>query len=87
MLFLQALGGVWGGDSPDMSRFKAWGHLTQMLWKDTTSFACYTATCSPPGADPLDCDGSGQSYLKNVGCGNGGTKAYNTVCNYYPPGR
>ena len=50
------------------------------------SKACYTSTCSPPGADPLDCDANGKSYLKNVGCGNGGTKAYFTVCNYYPPG-
>ncbi len=70
-----------------MTDFEHWGHATQMLWKDTTSFACYTATCSPPGANPLHCNGNGQSYLKNVGCGNGGTEAYNVVCNYYPPGK
>ena len=86
-LFFDAIGQQWGADQPDMSNFEKWGHATQMLWKTTTSFACYTATCSPPGADPLDCKSDGTSYLKNVGCGNGGTQAYNTVCNYYPPGR
>lgn len=85
-LFLEAIG-EFGKNSPDMSNFEKWGHVTQMLWKDTSSFACYTATCSPPGADAQACDGSGQSYLKNVSCGNGGTPAYNTVCNYYPPGK
>ncbi|KAL9127231.1 MAG: hypothetical protein Q9217_003848 [Psora testacea] len=86
VLFQEALGGVWGNDQPDMTNRRKWGHATQMLWRDTTSFACYTATCHPPGADPLACDSSGQSYVKNVACGNGGTMAYNTVCNYYPPG-
>ncbi|KAG8526248.1 uncharacterized protein KY384_000241 [Bacidia gigantensis] len=78
-LFKEAIAGEWGTNEPAMNNFEEWGHFTQIVWEGTTSFACYTATCSPPGADPLQCNpATGASYLKNVGCGNGGTKAYNT---------
>ncbi|KAI4188997.1 MAG: hypothetical protein L6R41_001751 [Letrouitia leprolyta] len=77
----------YGSDSPDMSNFEKWGHFSQMLWQSTQKVGCYTYTCSPPGAPPLDCNPStGQSYLKNTGCGNGGMNAIFTVCNYSPPG-
>ncbi|KAL8897613.1 MAG: hypothetical protein Q9207_007129 [Kuettlingeria erythrocarpa] len=77
----------YGNDNPDMAKFEKWGHFTQMLWQTTKKVGCYTYTCSPPGAMPLDCNPStGQSYLKNTGCGNGGMYAVFTVCNYSPPG-
>lgn len=77
----------YGNDNPDMSNFELWGHFSQMLWQSTKKVGCYTYTCSPPGAKPLDCNPStGQSYLKNTGCGNGGMNAIFTVCNYSPPG-
>ncbi|KAL8725637.1 MAG: hypothetical protein Q9181_006336 [Wetmoreana brouardii] len=66
----------YGNDNPDMSKFEEWGHFSQMLWQSTTKVGCYSYTCSPPGAKPLDCNPStGQSYLKNTGCGNGGMNA------------
>ncbi|KAL8636824.1 MAG: hypothetical protein Q9228_005830 [Teloschistes exilis] len=77
----------YGTDNPDMGNFEKWGHFSQMLWQSTTKVGCYTHTCSPPGAPPLDCNpATGQSYLKNTGCGNGGMNAIFTVCNYSPPG-
>ncbi|CZT20042.1 uncharacterized protein RCC_05899 [Ramularia collo-cygni] len=33
------------GSEPDMSNFEAWGHFTQIVWKDTTHVACYTQHC------------------------------------------
>lgn len=78
----------YGSDSPDMSNFEKWGHFSQVVWAKTKKVGCYTQICSPPGAKPLDCNPStGQSYLKNTGCGNGGMNAIFTVCNYSPPGR
>lgn len=85
-LFVEALGGSYGGNSPNMEDFEHWGHVTQMLWKDTTSVACYTAKCFPTGQDPQACGPDGSAYLKNTVCGNGGTRGYNLVCNYFPPG-
>ncbi|KAI4171202.1 MAG: hypothetical protein LQ343_004408 [Gyalolechia ehrenbergii] len=77
----------YGSDSVDMSNFEKWGHFSQMLWQITQKVGCYTYTCSPAGAPPLDCNPStGQSYLENTGCGNGGMNAIFTVCNYSPPG-
>ncbi|KAL8712754.1 MAG: hypothetical protein Q9220_002962 [cf. Caloplaca sp. 1 TL-2023] len=77
----------YGNDNPDMSNFEKWGHFSQVLWQTTTHVGCYTATCSPPGKSLLDCNpATGQSYLKNTPCGNGGMGAVFTVCNYSPPG-
>jgi len=59
-----------GYDQPNMASFEKWGHLTQVVWKDTTSVGCYTADCSGQG-------------LANVGSN---TPAKFTVCNYDPPG-
>lgn len=58
------------GQEPDMGNFEAWGHFTQIVWKDTTHVACYTTTneCSK-------LDGAG-----------GGVSPYFTVCNYKGPG-
>ena len=71
-----------------MKDFEKWGHLSQIIWKDTTSVGCYTSSCAPPGANPQACNpADGQPYLKNTQCGmNPGTPAFFTVCNYYPAG-
>lgn len=58
------------GQEPDMSNFEAWGHFTQIVWKDTTHVACATYDCSSSG-------------LANTG---GGVSPYFTVCNYKGPG-
>jgi len=58
------------GQEPDMSNFEAWGHFTQIVWKDTTEVACATYDCSSSG-------------LANTG---GGVSPYFTVCNYKGPG-
>lgn len=79
----------YGSDNPDMSKWHSWGHFSQMVWKKTEKVGCYTAVCSPPGANPQDCNpATGQSYLKDTNCGrNGGMAAIFTVCNYSPPGK
>lgn len=59
------------GQEPDMSNFEAWGHFTQIVWKDTTEVACATYDCSAEGG------------LQNTG---GGVSPYFTVCNYKGPG-
>ncbi len=38
-----------GKAQPDMSRFKEWGHLTQIVWADTTSVGCATVDCGSIG--------------------------------------
>lgn len=75
-----------GTDTPDMTNFEEWGHFSQFVWKTTISVGCYTAICSPPGADALACGPDGKSYLSGLSCGNGGIPAIFTVCNYHPPG-
>jgi len=35
----------YGKASPDMSNFKAWGHFTQVVWKDTQRVGCATILC------------------------------------------
>ncbi|KAL8959091.1 MAG: hypothetical protein Q9183_005699 [Haloplaca sp. 2 TL-2023] len=76
----------YGNDSPDMSKFKVWGHFSQMLWTTTTKVGCYTHSCIPEGADALDCpQGTGESYLPPLKCAQN-IPALFTVCNYSPPG-
>ena len=83
-LFQQAIG-EFGNNSPDMSDFEHWGHATQMLWKETTSVACYTASCTPPGGNPQQCGSDGMNvYLQKAACD---VRAFNLVCDYYPPGK
>ena len=81
-------GNQWGKDNPNMQDFEKWGHLSQIVWKSTTSVGCYTSSCAPPGADPQLCKpGTNEPYLANTVCGtNPGTPAFFTVCNYYPAG-
>lgn len=31
---------------PSMSNFEAWGHFSQIVWKDTQRVGCYTTLCS-----------------------------------------
>jgi hypothetical protein len=52
------------------SNFHVWGHMTQIVWTNTTSVGCATVDCSATG-------------LANTG---GNVSPYFTVCNYYPPG-
>lgn len=54
----------------DNSNFHVWGHMTQIVWTNTTSVGCATVDCSAGG-------------LANTG---GNVAPYFTVCNYYPPG-
>ena len=78
--------GPWGQADIDMTNFGKWGHLSQVLWKDTKTVGCYTHTCTPSFTDTLKCKSDGTSYLSGVDCGNGGIPAQFTVCNYYPLG-
>lgn len=63
--------GPYGANNIDESNFPAWGHFSQILWRDTISVGCFTADCSATG-------------LANTG--NSGVRPLFTVCNYYPPG-
>lgn len=85
-LFHDAIG-EYGNNNPNMLLFEKWGHVTQMLWKDTTSVGCYTTSCFPAGQDPQECGPGGQTYLPGTKCGPGQVRAYFLVCNYYPPGK
>lgn len=58
------------GSAFDNSNFHVWGHMTQIVWTNTTSVGCATVDCSASG-------------LANTG---GNVSPYFTVCNYYPPG-
>jgi hypothetical protein len=37
--------GLYGQASPDMSNFEKWGHFSQIVWKNTERFGCYTQYC------------------------------------------
>ena len=47
-----------GDDNPDMTNFEIYGHMTQIVWKSTTSVGCATQYCPQglvkniPGAAP-----------------------------------
>ncbi|KAJ5135642.1 uncharacterized protein N7515_004920 [Penicillium bovifimosum] len=36
---------LYGQATPDMSNFDAWGHFTQIVWKQTKEVGCFTYTC------------------------------------------
>jgi hypothetical protein len=59
-----------GNDNPDMSGFEGWGHMSQIVWKTTTSVGCAIQTCSS---------------LVNIPA-NSGIPPIFLVCNYKPPG-
>lgn len=59
------------GVEPDMSNFEAWGHFSQIVWKQTTTVGCFTQYC-PGGL------GNIQSDM---------VSKYFTVCNYKPGGK
>lgn len=67
---LNAFMSEFGKPQPDMTHFKVWGHLTQIIWKDTTAVGCAT----------VDCSGRG---LAKVGSN---VPPLFTVCNYKGPG-
>lgn len=33
------------GGEPDMSKFEEWGHLSQIIWSDTTEIGCAIGMC------------------------------------------
>ena len=78
----------YGVDSPDMSNFENWGHMSQVVWAGTESIGCFSAYCIPDGVEynafSPNCDASGNAYLKNQPCDIPPTF---TVCNYYPEGK
>jgi hypothetical protein len=38
--------GPYGNDNVDMANFAAWGHYSQLVWRETTSVGCATTQCS-----------------------------------------
>lgn len=62
--------GFGSGKEPDMSNFSGWGHLSQIIWKDTTKVACVTMDCTSKGLAKVS---------SNV-------PPHFTVCNYKSPG-
>lgn len=53
--FDEYLPSYYGQDTPDMSNFEAWGHLTQLVWKDSTRLGCAVQFC-PMGTMSSDMD-------------------------------
>jgi len=53
--FSKYLPSYYGQDSPDMSNFEAWGHYTQLIWKDSTKLGCAVQFC-PKGSMSSDMD-------------------------------
>ncbi|KAF1966856.1 PR-1-like protein [Bimuria novae-zelandiae CBS 107.79] len=58
------------GAAPNMATFHEWGHLTQVLWKNTTHVGCVTINCG----SKMTIDGQPSEL------------SLYTVCNYSPPG-
>ena len=61
------------GEEPDTDTLHAWGHFSQIVWKDTKTVGCYTTNCTETGLGKID--------------PSSGIRPYFTVCNYGPPGR
>ncbi|KAK9771699.1 putative CAP domain-containing protein [Seiridium cardinale] len=36
----------YGESTPDMTDFEAWGHFSQLVWKDSTELGCYAKLCA-----------------------------------------
>ncbi|KAF2113958.1 CAP domain-containing protein, partial [Lophiotrema nucula] len=62
----------WGLDNIDATLFEAVGHLTQLVWKDTTSVGCASWDCNK------------NMRFKDHPQGSDMDKFF--VCNYYPAG-
>lgn len=60
---------AWGAN-PDDSTFHQWGHMTQVVWKGTTSVGCVSIDCG----SAMTINGRASELNKY------------TVCNYSPPG-
>ncbi|KAH8164201.1 hypothetical protein CIB48_g4065 [Xylaria polymorpha] len=75
--FNNFLPSYYGQDTPDMGNFESWGHLSQLVWADSTTIGCAAQFC-PRGTayDNLDawftvCNYSppgnvGGAYAKNI---------------------
>ncbi|KAI0440150.1 CAP domain-containing protein [Xylaria telfairii] len=75
--FNSFLPSYYGQDTPDMGNFESWGHLSQLVWADSTTIGCAAQYC-PRGTayDNLDawftvCNYSppgnvGGAYAKNI---------------------
>ncbi|RYP41959.1 hypothetical protein DL767_000590 [Monosporascus sp. MG133] len=53
--FDKYLPSYYGQETPDMSNFEAWGHLTQLVWKSSTKLGCAVQFC-PRGSMSSDMD-------------------------------
>lgn len=53
--FASFLPSYYGQDTPDMGNFESWGHLSQLVWADSTGLGCAVQFC-PRGTayDNLD---------------------------------
>lgn len=40
------------GSEPDMTNFEAWGHYTQVVWKDTQKVGCAVQKCAAGTMEP-----------------------------------
>lgn len=72
---------LYGQANPDMTHFDAWGHFTQLVWKDTTHVACYTTT-----EDDCSVINSLNSETNTWEPMSSAIPPYFTVCNYKNPG-
>ncbi len=38
--------GLYGQDNPDTNNFHAWGHFSQIVWRNTQQVGCATVQCA-----------------------------------------
>lgn len=43
--FNNFLPAYYGEDSPDMTFFESWGHMSQLVWKESTEVGCSSHYC------------------------------------------